>query len=431
MAGVGSSLLLSRRFGPLFATQFLSAVNGNLVKTIIVFLLTFGSARQSGAALVSIAAALFVTPMILCSAYAGALADARDKAMLARQIKFAEVAVVLLASMALVAGWTFLLLISIFLFGCLSAFLGPIKYAILPQHVGHNDLVAATGWVEAGTFFAILAGQIAGGILTPSSGAVLALVLALLGYGAAYFMPPAPPLAPNASLPRPLTATVDVVLGARRNRSVYCVILAISWFWALGAIVTTQLALIVDRNLGGSPAVATLMLGIFSIGIAVGSMLAGKLQQTGSLVPVAALVMSGALAIFLIILGSVDRAATPMDAALFLGRNGATPMLASLAVLAAAGGVFIVPLYAELQIVGDPARRARDVAANNIMNAVFMVAAMGVAAALSLAGLTAVTILMLTAVANAGVAALLWVRYRHAKSAGILAKGVVCGADAD
>ncbi len=403
-------LLLSRRFGPLFVTQFMGAFNGNLVKTAMLFLLVFGS-ESSGGAMVSIAAAVFVAPMVIFSAYAGALADAHDKARMALLSKRAEVGAVLIAALAMVMHSTPVMLASLFLLGTISAFFGPVKYAIIPEHVGPDEIVSATGLVEAGTFVAILAGQIVGGLMSIRAAAPLAIAVAVVGVIAARAIPPAPSQSKCEAVPlRPLSATLDVLGGVRRLRGTYSVILAISWFWAVGAILTSQLPVLASGVLRAPPALATVMLTMFSVGVAAGSLLAARLSRRAidvRHVGLAALVMTMALAGFLWAVARVAPGASNATVAAFVQTPMALPMLAALAIMATAGGVFVVPLYALLQTIGDPARRSRDVAANNILNAIFMVGGTAAAGGMAFAGLEPVAVLGVVAAANMGVAALL------------------------
>ena len=405
-------LLTSRRFGPLFVTQFLGSFNGNLVKTAMLFFLVFGGHQATASsAMVSTAAAVFVAPMVVFSAYAGALSDARDKAHMAVVSKRAEVAAVVIAALAIAFQSTAGMLGSLFLLGTVSAFFGPVKYAIIPQHVAADEIVGATGLVEAGTFVAILAGQIVGGLIPSWVAALLAIAVAIVGVVAARAIPPAPPEAQSGTVPlRPLSATLDVIGSVRRQRATYFIILAISWFWAVGAILTSQLAVLASEVLHSAPAVATVMLAMFSIGVAAGSMLAARLSRRSvdvRHVGIAAVVMSGALAGFLWAVASVEIGPDVASVATFMTQPLALPMLAALAIMAMAGGVFVVPLYALLQTLGDPARRSRDVAANNILNAIFMVGGTGAAAGLSYAGLGSISILAVVALANLGVAIML------------------------
>ena len=408
-------LLTSRRFGPLFVTQSLGAFNGNLVKTAMLFLLVFGGRQadpsQASSAMVSIAAAVFVAPMVIFSAYAGALADARDKAGMALMSKRAEVAAVVIAAFAIALQSTPGMLGSLFLLGTVSAFFGPVKYAIIPQHVEADEIVGATGLIEAGTFVAILAGQIVGGLIPSRVAALLAVGVAILGVVAARAIPPAPPESQAGTAPlRPLSATLDVIGSVRRQRATYFIILAISWFWAVGAILTSQLAVIASDALNAAPSVATVMLAMFSVGVAAGSLLAARLSHKAIDVRhagIAAVVMSGALVGFLWAVANVATGPDVVSVAAFMMQPLALPILAALAFMAMAGGVFVVPLYALLQTLGDPARRSRDVAANNILNALFMVGGTGAAAGLSYAGLGSVPILGIVALANLGVAIML------------------------
>lgn len=398
-------LLRSRRFAPLFTTQFLGTLNGNLVKTTMLFVLVFAQAKDaSNSAMVSIAAAVFVAPMIIFSAFAGALADMRDKAALTRMIKIVEIAFVAIAALAIAMQSTGAMLVSLFLLGTVSAFFGPIKYAIIPQHVRTDEIMSATGLIEAGTFVAILLGQIIGGLLSPTMASILAFLVAVVGFIASRMIQPAPPEHYNATiLPRPIAATIDVITGSRRHRPIYIAILAISWFWAVGAILTSQLAIVVKDELNATPAVATLMLAMFSIGVAAGSMLASRLSKNAaSMRPtaIAAIVMSCALAGFVWAVSIHHPSEASQNVSAFFASEGSVTMLVALAIVATAGGVFIVPLYAMLQMLGDPARRSRDVAANNILNAIFMVAGTGVAAGLAYAGLSSPQTLGIVAIAN-------------------------------
>jgi acyl-[acyl-carrier-protein]-phospholipid O-acyltransferase / long-chain-fatty-acid--[acyl-carrier-protein] ligase len=406
------SMMISRWFVPLFVTQFLGAMNGNLVKTAVLFLLVFNTASSgSGGLMSSLAATMFVLPMILFSAFAGALADRYDKATLTRSLKILEGIIVLLVALAFALQSTALMLVTLFLLGCVSAFFGPIKYAILPQHLAYDDVMKATGLVEAGTFVAILAGQIVGGLLSPTFSMLLALCIAIGGVLASRAIPPAPPLATNiGDLQSPLSMTLDVIGGARKSPAIYIPILAISWFWGVGAILTTQLPVLVHGVLNAAPSVATLMLAMFSIGVALGSVLAGRLAIDGNAVravAVSAFVMSMALGLFLWLAGVSGTTVMPLDLAGFLQISSAHWMLVSLVLMAGAGGVFIVPLYAMLQLRGEPERRSRDVAANNILNAIFMVAATGAASGLAALGCSSLSILAIVAVVNAFVGMLL------------------------
>ncbi|QDH35115.1 MFS transporter [Porphyrobacter sp. YT40] len=405
-------LLLSRRFAPLFAVQFLIAFNGNFAKTAMLFLVAFslpaaGEGVEVEPSLFSaLAAGVFVAPFLMFSAMAGKLADGRDKARLIRSLKLYETVVMAIAATALLAGSVFAMLAALFLIGCQSAFLGPIKYAIIPQHVASDEVLSATGLVEAGTFVAILLGQIFGGIAPASAVAISLVAISLVGLVASFAIPAAPPLGEPAAERRamvPFAQTWRIVASAKTNRRLWHAILAISWFWAIGALATSQLVVMVEAELFASPAVATAFLAIFSVGISAGSLIASKLldaEISGRLAPPAAVGMS--LGLFLLLAGTaiagpqagtrgiVDFLFSPTGVLAFVG----------LSLMAVCGGVFVVPLYAILQTAGAPDTRSRDIAANNILNAVAMVGAAGTAAALTSLKVKVSEIFLLLAVAN-------------------------------
>ena len=421
MPPVTVRLLGARRFAPLFATQFLGAFNDNLYRTAMTFLIVFhlkASDPAAGAALATVAAGLFILPYFLFSALAGQLADVRDKAWVARMVKVAEVAIMAAGAFALTHDSIPLLLFILFLMGVHSAFFGPMKYSILPQHLAARELLAGTGLVEAGTFLAILFGQILGGLFTPVQAAWGVVAVALLGLAASWAIPPAPPLVANGRLSWNLAAeTVKLMKTARANRTVWRSILALSWFWALGTVMTAQLGPLVKAELGASQTVATLCLAAFSVGIAVGSVLIGRLLRgrvTGRYCAASMAVV--ALALFDLVLAV--NAFRPAEAAgalsphAFLASAGAWRLLADLTILAVAGGAYSVPLYALMQTASAEGARSRMVAANNVLNAVWMVAATGVSAALLGAGLRVTHICLVLAGFSLVMAAYCWGGFR-------------------
>ncbi len=376
------ALLASRRFGPLFATQFLGAFNDNFYKTAMLFLVTYrllAADPASAATLVTLAAGLLMLPFLLFSGVAGSLADAVDKARVARWVKTAEVGIMLVGAAALSTDSIPLLLGVVFAMGLHSTVFGPVKYAVLPQYLSTQELLGGTGLVEAGTFVAVLLGQVAGGLLPLPIAAGGVVAVALLGRLAAQYMPPAPPAADAPRIDwNPWTTSVAALRGAFANPRVRSATLAISWFWALGAVYTSQFIPLVKTDLHASPAVATLFLAAFSVGIAVGSLGVARLLR-GRISGVAAPWAAVALAAFSVELFFAVRAMPPASGVLgiadILARASGWRILADLLGLAAAGGVFSVPLYAILQTASGEGARARAVAANNIVNAVFIVGA--------------------------------------------------------
>jgi hypothetical protein len=372
------TLVLSRRFGPLFVTQFLGAFNDNLFKTAFIFLVAFRLRAEdpAGAAtMATVATGVFILPFFLFSGLAGEIADARDKALIARAVKLAEILFMALGAAAIFMQSEGFALVVIFLMGIHSTMFGPVKYAILPQHLAAGELLLGTGLVEGATFVAILFGQIAGGLLPPEIAGPVAVGVALAGWVAARFIPAAPPssLAPinwNA-----FTASRRALGEALANAELRIATICISWFWALGAIYTSQFVPLAKNDLGGNEGVATLFLGVFSVGIAIGSagvsrLLKGRISTR--LAPVAGLVMGLAgLDLFF-----AERAfgGEAVTVAAFLTEPRGWRVMADLVLLSVAGGIFSVPLYGVLQTATSAEGRSRAIAANNIFNSGFQVA---------------------------------------------------------
>jgi 1-acyl-sn-glycerol-3-phosphate acyltransferase len=389
------ALLRTRRFAPLFLTQLLGALNDNLFKAALVVMLTVGTAERTSISvetLVNLASALLILPFFLFSALAGTLADKLEKARLIRALKLIEVAVMLVAAAGFHLGSLPLLFGSLFLMGAQSAFFGPLKYAILPQHLEARELVGGNALVETGTFIAILAGTLVGGLIVALDGigvtaiSATIVVIALLGWLASRHVPEASPSASHVVIDWNLArGTVRNLRLARANRPAFRAILGASWFWFLGALLLAQLPLIATAAIGGDERTISVLLAVFSVGIGVGSVLCERLSrgriELGLVAPA-----SLALTILLFDLaGSV--AAAPGD--------GQIPLRLALDLLGLglAGGVFVVPLYALMQERSASEERSRIVGANNIVNAAFMVGAAGFGIALSALGASAAHIL--------------------------------------
>lgn len=397
------ALLRTRRFGPLFVTLLLGAFNDNLFRTAILFIIAYRAADGDparAAQLASVSAGLFILPFLLFSGLAGSLADRRCKAAIARGVKLAEIAFMAAGWAALAAGSLPLALLVVFLMGCHSTIFGPVKYAILPVHLPAAALIAATGLVEAATFVAILAGQVAGGLVATAAVGPVTLLLAIVGWLAARAIPPAPAEAGDAVQWNPWASSRAALAGLLADRRLLLAGLAISWFWALGAVTTSQFVPLTRNRLGGSEGVATLFLALFSIGIAAGSLLVARITR-GRIAPAACVLAGLAMA-----LAGVDLwlaiphvGAAPKDVAAFLALPPAWRVLADLGVLALAGGVFSVPLYAVLQTAPAPGTRASAIAANNIINSLLQVVAVLGAGAAAGAGLGIPLVLMLMALA--------------------------------
>jgi MFS family permease len=413
------ALLTSRRFGPLFATQFLSAFNDNALKNALVLIIAY-RAESVGAwgagLLIPLAGGLFILPFFLCSATAGEIADASDKARVIRLIKLAEIAVMLVAAAATIAGSVGWLLALLLAMGAQAAFFGPLKYAILPDLLAPEELLLGNALVEAGTFLAILLGTIAGMLVASHHGAVsmaaLIVVIALAAWAASLLIPPTRPAAERARLDWNLTtATTRLLRAAAREPVPFRAMLGISWFWLVGATYLSQFPSYVRFVLGGEEPIVTLFLAIFSIGVGAGSLLCNKVLRGRISVR---LVPWGAAGIGLF---SVDLwAATPAPSSaaslasigVFLADPAGWRILFDLFGIALSGGVFILPLYALLQTAGEGARRARTIGANNVVNAAAMVISAVITMALVAAGISVPGLFLLCGLASLAVAAFLW-----------------------
>lgn len=387
MSAPDFSLLTKRRFAPMFVVQFLGAFNDNVLKFAMLTLATYTLFPQDPdhvAELGNIASGLFILPYFLFSAMAGQIADAWDKARLVRIIKGAEV---LIMGLGLLGFWfqsVPLLLAALFMMGMHSTFFGPVKYSILPQHLHHNEVVGGTGLIEAGTFLAILGGQLLAvtHYLPAWECGLVATGLAAIGFTASWAIPPAPPAAPGLVIDRnPLRSTWQILKSAHDGEGVWLCILGISWFFAIGAILVTNFMPLVKGALGGTEGVVTLFLIVFSVSVALGASIVNRLlggAVSARFVPISALAMAG----FMIDLWLATRH-YPIPAATvgwwsFLTTPGNWRVLIDLIGISFAGGMFVVPLYAILQTATPPEERSRIIAANNIVNAAVMVAVVAV-----------------------------------------------------
>ncbi|HYP67317.1 MAG TPA: MFS transporter [Thiobacillaceae bacterium] len=410
-----SRLLHNRRFLPLFLTQFLGAFNDNTFKSALVVLLTFQASSWTSMApgvLANLAAGVFILPFFLFSATAGQLADKYDKARLARLVKVLEIGIMLVAGLGFVLaslGWLFF---ALFLLGLHSTLFGPIKYALLPQHLRADELLGGNALVEAGTFVAILLGTIAGGLLAgmgrPATIAEVGGVIAVAGYLASRAIPPAPPPAPGLKIhPNPLSETWRNIGFARENRAVFLSILGISWFWLFGALFLAQFPAYAKTVLGGSESAVTLLLATFTIGVGLGSLacerLSGRQVELG-LVPFGSIGLTAFALDLALASPHAMPAAAPLGLSALLGQAGTWHILVDLALIGLFGGFFIVPLYALMQMRSHVDHRARIIAANNIMNALFMVVGSLLAAALLDVGLSIAALFGVAALVNAVVA---------------------------
>lgn len=409
-------LLAKRRFGPFFSTQFLGAFNDNLFKNALIVLLTFHATQWTTLKpelLANLAAGIFILPFFLFSASAGQLADKYDKATLARLVKVLEIGIMLIAALGFYLHHLYLLLSSLFLFGLHSTLFGPVKYAIMPQHLHPDELVGGNALIEAGTFVAILLGTLCGGILAGMDQGTVwitaaCLLTAVLGYLSSRSIPSAPAPAPDLRINfNPISATWHNLRFASHDRTVFLSIMGISWFWLYGALLLTQFPVYARQVLGGNESSVTLLLSVFTLGIGIGSLLCEKLSAKSveiGLVPLGAI----GLTLFGLDLSWASPTHAPHSAPLalsaLLAAHGTWHVLFDLLLIGLFGGFFIVPLYALLQVRSDVAHRARIIAANNIMNALFMVVGAGAAAGLLSNGLTIPELFGVAALSNAVVA---------------------------
>lgn len=412
--GVDPGLLRTRRFLPLFVTQFLGAFNDNFLKNAVVVLaLTQAVAGGPGVELVGLlGGAALVFPFFPFSATAGQLADRFDKAMLARIVKAMEIPLMAAGAYGLMRGDLWFLLAVLLAIGIQSVFLGPIKYALLPAHLRDDELLAGNGLIESSTFLAILLGTIGGGVIVSLPGgpgivAVTLVALSLAGFAASLFIPPAPSRAPDLRVePNIAAATAAIVRETRALRGVWRAILGISWFWAAGGVLVGQLPAYVDGVLNADAHVFSVFLAMFTLGIAFGTFIAARLLK-GEISARHAPLWMALMAAFLVDLYFATPAAPP-SVRLALSDVLATPAIwrigADLLGAALAGGAFVMPLYAIVQAWSPPERRARSIAANNIATAAMMTIATVVAIALGLAGVPHAVDFLILAALNLAVA---------------------------
>jgi 1-acyl-sn-glycerol-3-phosphate acyltransferase len=409
-------LLRERRFAPFFWTQFLGAGNDNVYKNALVIFVAFQAmtlTALSANALVNIAAAVFIAPFVLFSATAGQVADKFEKSRLIRFIKLFEIGIMIVGAIGFYRKDLVLLFSALALMGVHSTVFGPVKYAILPQQLRNDELIGGNGLVEMGTFVAILIGEIVGGVVIaikpngPVIAGVTCIAIAVAGYLVSRGIPTTPAVAPELKINwNPFTETSRNLRFAYGHRVVWLSMLGISWFWFYGATYLTQFATFTKAVLGGDEHVATLLLAVFSIGIGIGSLLCERLSghkvEVG-LVPFGSI----GLSVFAVDLYFASRGLQPEGLAgieHFISIGAHWRIVADLVLLGMFGGFYIVPLYALIQERSEPAYRSRIIAANNILNALFMVASAGIALGLLKAGLTIPQLFLATGLMNAIVA---------------------------
>jgi predicted MFS family arabinose efflux permease len=411
---VSTHMLRRRRFLPLFVTQLLNAFNDNLYKTAMVLFVVYSvyNSESAEGTFSAVASGVFILPFFLFSAISGQLADMRDKARIIRIIKAAEIGIMTVGAAGLLLAWHGvavhtaaipLMMVALFAMGIHSTFFGPIKYAILPQHLHEDEVLAGTGLVEAGTYIAILFGTILAGWIPVEAAAAGVIGTAAIGYLVSREVPSAPPQGEIEPLDfHFVRSSIALVRNTSHDRRVFLAIMAISFFWTIGAVLFIQFPPLAKNVLTASKEVASLFLVIFSIGVAIGSVSVNALLKgtvSARYSPVSVIAMGG----FVLAFYFVCREWTPdangalLDVPSFIVHPLAVPLLLCLLGIAVAGGMFVVPLYAFLTTFVPKAQTARTIAANNIVNSGAMVVGSLLATGLSAMGIDIVHHLLLTA----------------------------------
>ncbi len=415
-------LLRTRRFLPLFVTQLFNAFNDNLYKTAMVLFVVYQiyNSEEAEGMFSAIASGLFILPFFVLSALAGQLADMRDKAAIIRKVKAFEILLMLIGAGGLYLAWrgyqmpvtvfgletsvpVLLMLLALFMTGIQSTFLGPIKYAILPQHLRKEEVLAGTGLVEAGTYIAILAGTILAGWIPVEVAAVGIILTSIVGYLVARQVPDAPPQGEAEKLDwHILRASVRLVRETMHNREVYYAILAISFFWTIGAVLFIQFPPLAKNVIMASKEVASIFLVVFSVGVAIGSVAVGALlkgEVSARYAPISVLFMGAFVVAFYAVckIWAADKPAELLDVSGFLAWPMASVILLTLLGISVAGGMFVVPLYAFLTTRVESHKASRTIAANNIVNSGAMVVGSLLAMAMSAAGVPIVEQVLISA----------------------------------
>ena len=409
-------LLGQRRFAPFFVTQFLGALNDNIFRNGLVILVTFQGVLVAGmnvSELANIAGALFILPFFLFSATAGQLADKYEKSMLMRRIKLLEITLMMVAAIAFTSDSYIVLLLVLFLMGCQSTLFGPVKYAYLPQQLETDELIGGNALVEAGTYIAIILGLIAGGAavaVNPDSQTLLGaslVAVAVIGYLTSRRIPRTQAVDPGLSISwNAWSETWRIVRYAREKRDVFLAILGISWFWFFGSAMTLQLPAYTLVIMNGNESITTALLVAFAIGVGLGSLLCERMSghriELG-LVPFGSIGLS-LFAIDLYFAQPVAAATAVSSITEFIGRPGSPRVLLDVLLLGAFGGFYSVPLYALVQQRSERKHLSRIIAANNIINAAFMVVASLLSIAVLAAGFSIPELFIILALLNAIVA---------------------------
>ena len=415
-------LLLQKRFAPFFCGQFLGAFNDNLFKTALVTIITYDAASWTDinvGLLNNLIAGLFILPFLLVSATAGQIADKFEKSQLVRMVKLLEITIMLIAAIGWITHSLWILIFSIVAMGLHSTLFGPIKHAYLPQHLAQHELVGGNGMVQMGTFVGILTGQLSGAVLVTlqPNGIQLIMLSTLLVAILGWLVSRAIPVTPAADTSVIIGRNPFVEMGrnlrfAAKNREVFTAMLANSWFWFFGAMLLAQFPVFARDILHGEPSVFVVLLSAFSLGIGAGSLLCEKLSghtlQLG-------LVSAGAIGLTLFgldlyLAASTYKSTVTVDAWQFLLQDAGWRVTLDCALLGASGGIYVVPLFALIQTKADRSYLSRIIGGMNILNALFMVVAALLAMLLLQAGLSVPELFLVTALMNAALLVLLFLK---------------------
>jgi len=411
-----SPLLLSRRFAPLFWCQLFAAFNDNFLKTSLVFVILFQSGTADAEALITLASAVFIAPFFFLSALGGQLADRYDKAKVAQRLKFVEIFIAAFAVLGYARSSLPILFVALFAFGILAALFGPIKYGILPDHLRREQLPSGNALIEGATFVAILLGTIAAGLASRGGEtaifASLVISFALACWMSALLIPPTGEGAPHLKIEANIAvSTLATMRHLHSDSRLWWGALVVSWFWLVGIVVLSLLPPLIKTLIGGNEETITAYLALFSIAVGVGSGLAAA-SARGQIVLRTTLVGAVLLGAFALDLGFATLGITPANSpqgpgavlASTLGLRAAIDLCG----LAIAGGLFIVPAFAAVQAWSGADRRARTIAAVNILNAAFMTGATILVAVMQNFGATVPALFLLIGTATLGVAFAIW-----------------------
>ena len=391
-------LMREKRFLPFFCTQFLGALNDNVFKTALITMAVFHTAdltTLNGTAVATLLPGIFILPFFLFSATAGQIADKYEKSQLIRLVKIFEVVLMLIAALGFLLHVFWLLVLALLMMGMHSTLFGPVKYAYLPQHLTEPELVGGNGMVEMGTFIAILLGQIIGAGLGMHEGGELGtglsiVSLALLGYFASKQIPSSPAAEPSLKINwNPITETGRNIAFIWKSQQIWLAIIGVSWFWFYGATLLAQFPVFAKDVLHGDESIFILLLAIFSVGVGVGSLLCEKLSK-------------GIVEIGLVPIGAMGMMAFGVDL-YTVSASGIVDwrLLADIGLIGFFGGIYVVPFYALIQSRAQKTHQSRVVAANNILNALFMVISAVFAMVIFKLGLNILQLFLITALMNA------------------------------